>query len=216
MHRVQTDVEVRFERFGHVLTEHLSDASTPRSTNDLAHQKAVGDRVVSVLGARLPPGLLFRKCVTHGRPVEECLSRQGFSDRRQSALMREQPANGNVLLSGSAELRPVLDDRRVEIEKPLLDQSMGANRGHALGRRVGIDERVAFPFAVAVRALSGSDEPAPEIDDGFPVEREGDRSTDLSARFEFIDKDLTHLFEARITMSMDGDCHFDSPFDSAE
>ena len=39
--------------------------------------------------------------------------------------MTEQPADRDVLFSGSGEFRPILGDRRVEVDQALLDETMG-------------------------------------------------------------------------------------------
>ena len=64
-------------------------------------------------------------------------------DRRQPGLVAEQPPHRDVLLARLAELGPVRDDRRVDVEQPALREEVRARGRRALGRREHDLQRVA-------------------------------------------------------------------------
>jgi hypothetical protein len=89
----------------------------------------------------------------------------------------EQVPHLDVLLAVGGELRPVVADRRVHVELAALDQHQRGQRQHGLRRRPAVDDRVLGPrrrpLLVAV--------PAPQVDDGLPVEVDGHRRPQLVA-----------------------------------
>ena len=94
--------------------------------------------------------------------------------------MRQHRAERDVRLAVGRELGPELRDRVVGVEIPALDQQVGADRGRAL--RGGEDERrrVLAP-APAARDVR---HPAPDVDDGTPVDVEAAGRTDIAVSFE--------------------------------
>ena len=82
-------------------------------------------------------------------------------------------ASSNV---GSAELRPVLDHRGVQIELAALGKQVGADRGSAFGR--GCDEGDGVFAPRTVRLAIG--ESAPQIDDGATTYVDAARRADLA------------------------------------
>src|SRR5215217_9328605 len=103
-----------------------------------------------------------------------------------------------MFLASSAELRPVLDHRGVQLELATLYQQMGADGRSALGRGGDQSEGVLIPGAV--RLTSG--EAAPQVDDGTAVHVDAARRADLAGGpFEVRPEDLGHLPPALLDMS---------------
>ncbi len=61
--------------------------------------------------------------------------------------MAQEVTNRYLLFAGLRELGPVLGDRRVDIEKALVGETVRADRGDAFGCREDVDDRVPLPGA---------------------------------------------------------------------
>ena len=96
--------------------------------------------------------------------------------------MRHQVAHLDVLLAGRRELGPVLGDLAVEVELAPIGEHQRTQRGHRLGRRPDVDDRVALPR----RRLRLVDVAAPQVDDELAVEDDGDRRADIEALVEVL------------------------------
>ena len=124
---------------------------------------------------------------------------------RQAGAVAEQIADGELLLAGLSELRPVGGHRRINVEQALLDEAVCADGRDALRGREGIDDGVAFP-----RAISGSvGRAAPKVDDHPAVEHDGKRGADLAALGEVISKSVPDARKAGVAgaVDLDGSCH---------
>jgi hypothetical protein len=103
----------------------------------------------------------------------------------------------DVLLALGRELGPVVGDRRVDVEFPTVHQHQRGEREHGLRRRPAVDDRVLGPrrrpLLVAV--------PAPQVDDGLPVEVHGDRRAELVAVETALER-LPHTGEAVIAAAV--------------
>src|SRR5438874_2823582 len=84
---------------------------------------------------------------------------------------------------------------------------MRAHRSQPLGRRIDIDDGVRFPRASALFVGVAS----PQIDDGFTVERDGDRRANLAGLLEIVDESLLHALEAPIAIAVDLGRHLKVP-----
>src|SRR5438093_8707470 len=80
--------------------------------------------------------------------------------------MADEQAHGYVLLAVLRELRPVVPHRSVKVEQSLLDQTVHADRRHALGHRIHVDDRVSLPGTGALFVGPA----APQVDHGLAVD----------------------------------------------
>jgi hypothetical protein len=110
----QPDVEVRTERSGHFLCEELAQASAGDPAYDLAHEKPLGERVISGRASRFPLQSLHGQTRRGGRPVVEILDRPVPVGQARS--VREQVPHQHLFLARRGELRPVPADRCGQIE----------------------------------------------------------------------------------------------------
>src|SRR5216683_1034466 len=113
--------------------------------------------------------------------------------------MAKNVSDGKPFLPRLRELRPVARDRRIQVDFPALDQPMNAGRGDALGGRIDVHDRVAFPWAGA--CLVGMT--APQVDHRAAVDKDRCCSADVAALIEVLRKRLAHALEARIAFSLD-------------
>ncbi len=189
----QPDPEVDAERIADLLTPERAGRAVLRvgPANDLADEPAVGAHVVTVLRSRLPDRLLPRERVDHALPRQRFFQREVAFDERESGLMRHRLTDGDRALAVGRELRPQRRDRRLGVERPPLDQQVGADRGDTLRRGVHQHERILLP-AHSVRRVG---ETAPEIDDGFPVEVHAHCRADFPAVVEVPGERVDDRFE---------------------
>src|SRR4029453_16755883 len=96
----QTDPEVEAEGLGDLLPEPRADGATGHPPDHLAHEVAVGHRVVAVRGAGLPVGCLCRERVRHRRPWERLLERERRVAPREPRLVGEQLLDRDLTLAG--------------------------------------------------------------------------------------------------------------------
>src|SRR5262249_61128523 len=97
------------------------------------------------------------------------------------------------------ELGPGAGYRRGEVETAFRDQAVRAERRHALGAGVDVDERVALPGlrAVEVRVT------APQVDDGLAVDDHRDGRADLVLIAQVPGKGVAHGLEAWMALTLD-------------
>ena len=117
--------------------------------------------------------------------------------------MGHQPANGDITLAGLGELRPILRDRRVEVEASLLGQPMGAERDQAFGRRGDVDQCVTVPLALAIERVPAT----PEVDDRLAVEIDGDCRADFVTLAEVALECLADSVELWVVPAVDWSGH---------
>jgi len=197
--RGEADVQVEPERAGDLVAQVRADGLAAHAPDHLAHQPAVRDGVVAVVLVGGPPRLLRSERGGHARPVEHRLGRQRLADGGEAGAMIEQRPHAHVPLPCGRELGPVLRDRRIEVEQPLIDEAMRADRGETLGRREDGDEGVTLP-RLGARAVHRA---GPEIDDGPPIERDGERGAELGGRGERRGEGLADALEAGIVVAVD-------------
>jgi hypothetical protein len=63
----------------------------------------------------------------------------------QSGGVTERPAYGNLCFALLCELGPIVGDRPVEVESPLLDEDVGARRKNSLPYRLNANDGVLAP-----------------------------------------------------------------------
>ncbi len=81
-------------------------------------------------------------------------------DPGESGPVGKQVSDRYGFLARLGELGPIPDNRRVDVEEPLLGQSVGAHGSRALGGRVRENHRVFFPRLTGDRVRH----PAPQVD----------------------------------------------------
>ena len=167
--------------------------------------------MVAVGGSGLPPSLLGGQRFGRGRPVIRLLHGDWHAQRGQPRLVAQQVAHRDLPLARSRELRPVLRHRLVDVELALLDQAMGADRRHALGRGIDVDDRVLLPGA-GPRLVS---EASPQLHHGLAVEVDRNPSSQLAMLLEVAHKRLAHSRKTLValTLHLDRRCHIESPID---
>src|SRR4030095_13299932 len=95
----EADVVVGAERRRDVLAEEAADALAADAAHELADEMPEGERGGAVARAGLPPGSLPRERLHERIPGEELLDRDLAARRRETRLVREQPAHGDALLA---------------------------------------------------------------------------------------------------------------------
>src|SRR5713101_6569124 len=149
MTRVESDMKIELERSCDLLAAICTHRFACHTPQRLAEQVSQRERMVAVLCAGLPPWCLGGKRRRHGFPLHQRVGRQRLAYRRKSRAMAKNVSDWKPFLARLRELGPVARDRRVEVDFPALDQPMNAGRCYALGRRVDVHDRVAFPWARA-------------------------------------------------------------------
>ncbi len=87
MLRVKPDMAIKAERFGEFLPEVSATALAGDPANHFADQPSVGQRVIAVFGARLPPGILLRERAGHRLPIKQRLRGERLADGGQAGAM---------------------------------------------------------------------------------------------------------------------------------
>jgi hypothetical protein len=156
-----TDVHpVEPERLDDLVLHELRERATARTLTDLADQVPEGEAVIAgPLSRRMNRGGLLDRA-DHLIPVEH-LARviDHLADVVQARLVRENLADGDLLLARLRELRPVLGDPVLVVEQPLVHEDVQKGRGHAL--RGGEARGHGVPEPGISLVVPG---PAPEID----------------------------------------------------
>jgi hypothetical protein len=112
----QADVDIDAERFGDLPAQVLAEGAAGHAADDLAEDEAEGDHVIALGGARLPPGLGLSDPGADGVPVESGFGPESFAWTDDTAAVAHHCGDGDVLLAGLCELRPVLCDGGVEVD----------------------------------------------------------------------------------------------------
>jgi hypothetical protein len=184
---IQSDVEIGAERSGYFFGEERAKAAPGDPAHHLSDEKPLGDRVVSGRSARHPSRRLRGEPGGCRRPVVQPFDRA--FPVRQARRMGEQVPHEHVLFSRGGELRPVPGNRRVKVKHAAIGQDQCTQRGHRLGDRPHVDDRVPLPRDRA----AGVSEPAPDIHHGLTVHVDGHRP----ARISLIEQSAQHRGDRR-------------------
>src|SRR5216683_3710549 len=199
MTRVESDMKIELERSCDLLAAISTHRFACHTPQRLAEQVSQRERMVAVLRARFPPRGLGGERRRHGFPLHQRVGRQRLAHRRKSCAMTENVSDRKPFLPCLRELRPVARYRCVEVDFPALDQPMNAGRGDALGGRIDVYDRVAFPWARA--CLVGMT--APQVDHRTAVDKDRCGGADIAALIEVLRKSPAHALETRIAFSLD-------------
>src|SRR5690348_9859829 len=164
----KSDVAVDTERFRDLVAEIRAETLARDAAHHFADQPSVGEGVVAVVRARLPPWLLRGECGSHCVPVKNVIRLEWLANRGEAGAMAQQIIYRNFFLARLCKLGPVLRHRGVQIELALIDQAMRAHRSQPLGGRIDIYDGVALP-SPGPRFIGVA---APQIDDRPAVERD--------------------------------------------
>ena len=198
--RGEANISVGAERTGDLLAEVSAEALARDTADDFTDQPAEGDRVVAMLGAGLPPGLLAGEFGGDLLPTKDVVELEGGANRGHASFVAEQILDGDIALAGSGELGPILGDRGLEIKLALIGEAMGTEGAEALGGGPYVDEGVAIPGLGA----GGVGVTTPEVDDRLAIEGDGYGGADLAALGEVFGEDLADAREAGIAISLNG------------
>ena len=157
-----------------------------------------GEGMVGLARAGLPRRLLTghdrRKAIEVGH--DAAIHR--FAERKETGLMRQELADGDLLFPLLRELRPVRGDPLLVVEPSAgVCECQGHGR-QALRGRVNDDHRVPFP---RVARLLVSDA-APEVDDLLAVLIGTAGAAQLTASSKVLGKRRTHRFKATTDVSL--------------
>ena len=187
----QTDMKIQAKRFGRTRYDGLARPTPLDAAQHLTHQPAIGNRCVTMTITQCPPGLLGCQGGGHRLPVIQRLSRQHLAQSWQSGLMAEQVTQGDFVLTGSGELRPVTRHRRIQFEFALAHQLQGSDCGKGLGAGKQVEDGVAVPGLLAI--LVGH--PGPQIHNGFAADLYAQRHAALLRLIEQRRKSVAQRLE---------------------
>ena len=198
----RADEKVDAERCRDLVAEERTEACrTGDAPHDFPDEPAERHHVIPILRARLPLRRRLLEGGDHRLPVQPVARIEGGIDGDQARLVREQPADRDRLLAEPPEFRPVGRDRRVDVQLTAVREQVSADCRHAFGRRVDVDDRVAFPRPIAL----GVRVAAPEVDDRLAVDAHRHGCSPLAVLLEVVGEGLTHLLEPRVDRSLDLD-----------
>ena len=187
-------MEVGPERFGDLLAEERADAAAVDATHELALQVPLGDRVVADCGSGLPPQHLLGEVRADLVPLVEVRRCERRVEAREPGAVTHHVPHEHAVLAALRELGPVLRDRRVEVEQAAVGEHQHAERCHRLRARVHVDDRVLDPRVTG--RVPGA---APQVDDGFTVDRQRDARAHFESGVEVAFERATNRFEPGLT-----------------
>jgi len=171
----QPDVEVCAQRSGDLLGEEAARRPAGDAADDLAHDEALGQRVVARRGTRLPARRLGGQPGRDGRPVVQVPGSHRAVEVRQARGVGQHVPDLHALLARGGELRPVPGHRRGQVEIAAVGEDQRAQRRHRLGGGPDVGDGVRSPRDRAGRIGV----PAPEVHRRLTVQVDRGRGTDV-------------------------------------
>ena len=156
---------------------------------------------MSLVGRPLRP--LFLEGANHGGPRKHLVKPEPLIDERETSAVAEKPAHENVLFAERCELRPVANDRCIEVECTRVGKVQSANREDTLGAREHQRERVLLPSTPTL-PVGGS---APKVDDLAPLDVRGRRCSELAVVLVVPTEAVVHRAEADIDLAVNRAFH---------
>ncbi len=168
-----SEVEVGVEWLAELAADVLVDGHAADASGQLAEDVAVGLGVVTGNGPRLVPELGVLEHFHDVVPVVELVDGDRAAKAGQSRLVQQNLPGGHGVLAMTAEVGPVVDDRRVEVEQAAIDKKQDGDHQNHLRRGEHSHDGVGLPglFLVVVAG------PTPQVDDGLAVQRHSQRRT---------------------------------------
>ena len=198
----QADVDVDAERLGDLGAQELAERATGDASGDLAEDESECHHVIALRGVWLPPRLGGGDVAAHAVPVQRLLRGQPGAGPDHPGAVRHHHRDGDVVLAGLAELRPVFGHRCVQVDLAAVGQQMHAGARQSLGTGEDARQGVFLPGPLP----GGVGPAAPQIDDQVAFHPHRYRGTDLAAFDEVLLEGVANRGKAGSAYSVDG--HF--------
>ena len=143
---------------------------------------------------RLPPRRLRGEAGRRLLPVVHVLGDERLVPAGDTRGVAHQVPHLDLVLAGLAELRPVRRDLLVGVEQPAVDAHQRRQRGHRLGGRPDVDDRVLGPR----RGLLGVAPAAPDVEQRLAVDVDHDARAELVAGVELLGQHVLDRLEPRV------------------
>nr|WP_280428044.1 hypothetical protein [Nocardia brasiliensis] len=158
----QTDPQAQPERFGDFGGEEVAHVLSADPPHQFAGQETPGDGVVVERGSRLPQRRHRFERGHAPRPIREVrCADTGFGfEAAQPGPVGEQVGDRHIRFAVGGELRPVLPDRRIEVELSTFDEQVHAGCRDPFRGRHQHHQRLCVPSFSGDRIV-----PGPQVDD---------------------------------------------------
>ena len=143
--RRQPDPEFEPQRARDLFLEKSAEALSSRAMHQLADGPCHGDGVIADARTWRPERRLCSHAFDHRCIVVKAAARDRFAHVRHTDAVIEGHRYSRIFLAANAELRPVVSDAGVEIERATIGQEVRAQCHCALGRGEHRAHGVAFP-----------------------------------------------------------------------
>ena len=169
---------------------------------DTAQQLALvepkGEGVIGLPRSGLPRGFLTGQHDRQAIEIGDDAPIDGFVERKEARLVRQQLADGNALFPLLRELRPVRGHPLFVVEPPSRVGEREGHRGQALGGRVDDHHGVLLP-RLARPLVSNT---APQVDDLLAAVVHAAGAAEFVASSEVVVKGLAHGLEPGTDVSL--------------
>ncbi len=152
-----------------------------------------------MLGPGRPQRLLDFQRTNHRIPRAHLLERQLRVNSGQTDLVGEQPPDRDLLLTGRTKLRPVPDDRSIEIELTPLHEKVRAHGGGPFRSRGDSHDGIPFPGPL-FRAVGQT---TPQIDHRAPVHVHATGTAQVLPLFEVVAEGVGHQPPSTLNQAID-------------
>ena len=193
----QPEMEVGAQRPGNLLGEEGTQRPPGDAADDLAHDEALGQRVVARQQSRLPARGLGGQPRRDGRPVVQVRGGQRAVEVRQARGVGQHVPDLHALLARGGELGPVTGHRRGQVQVAAVSEDERAQRRHRLAGRKDARDRVRRPRAGAARVRV----PAPEVDHRLAVQVDRGAGPDVIG-VQRLGQRLTHRLEPLVARTV--------------
>jgi hypothetical protein len=190
---VEADVDVGAQGARNLCSKELPDRSTCRPPDELSGDAPDGYRVVHVVLARRPKGVLACERPRQDAIVECLLKRQVLAESREAGTVSQDVTDANPVLSVRAKLGPDLNHRRVERwQAAALNKHGDQDGGDPLGAGGNPVQGVRPVRNVASRRRRTG----PEIHDRRSVHPHGERGPGPAVAADRLLEGVGHALEA--------------------
>ncbi len=197
----QADMHVDAERLGDLGAQELAQRAPSDPSGELAENEPEGHHVIALGGVWRPPWLGGGDVAAHAVPVQRLLRGQPGTRPDHPGTVAHHHGDGDVLLAGLAEFRPVPGHRCVQVDLAAIGQQVHAGAGEALGAGEDTGQRVFGPGPRGGRIGPA----APQVDDQIALHPHRDRGADLAAFGEVLPEGVANLVKAGSARAVDED-----------